>query len=273
MSEKKTIDKGRVKAAFSRQAPVYEEHAALQKESAERLDFNLSLVETSPKTVLDVGSGTGFLTALAAKRWPDAHLFGCDLSHAMNCVSSEKLASVGCDFVTGDAEGLPFADGSFDLVTSNLAYQWVNSFPKAFKEVMRVLRPGGEFIFATFGRRTLQELRESYADACNALAEAEPDYFHFFPAVHQLGDGLAKLGFENALVNVDRLKEFYPGPRELLRSLKNIGAGNAVSGSSAKGASKKLFHRMEEAYRDKFSHGDDIYATYEILFARGTKRS
>jgi malonyl-CoA O-methyltransferase len=272
LSEKKIINKDRVKAAFSRQASVYEEHAALQKESAERLDFNLSLVEPSPKAVLDVGSGTGFLTAMAAKRWPDAHLFGCDLSHAMNCVSSEKLGAAGCSFVTGDAEELPFADGSFDLVTSNLAYQWVNSFPKAFKEVMRVLRPGGEFIFATFGRRTLQELREAYTDACNALGEAEPDNFHFFPAVHQLGDGLGKLGFENPLVSVDRLKEYHPGPRELLKSLKNIGAGNAVSSGSAKQSSKKLFQRMEEAYRDKFSHGEDIYATFEILFAKGTKK-
>ena len=79
MSQKKIIDKARVQEAFSRQARVYEEHAALQKESAERLDFNLSLVETPPKAVLDVGSGTGFLTALAADRWPDAHLFGCGL--------------------------------------------------------------------------------------------------------------------------------------------------------------------------------------------------
>lgn len=273
MSTKKTIDKNRVREAFSRQASVYEEHAALQKESAQRLDFNLSLLETSPKKVLDVGSGTGFLTAMAAKRWPQAQLIGCDLSHAMNCVSSEKLLSSRCSFITGDAEVLPFAEGSFDLVTSNLAYQWVNSFPKAFKEVMRVLRPGGEFIFATFGRRTLQELRESYTDACNTLGETEPDHFHFFPAVHQLGDGLGKIGFENALVSVDRIKEYHRGPRELLRSLKNIGAGNAVSTGSARKSSKKFFHLMEEAYRAKFSEGDDVYATYEILFARGTKKS
>lgn len=272
MSTKKTIDKGRVREAFSRQASVYEEHAALQKESAQRLDFNLSLVETSPKRVLDVGSGTGFLTSMAARRWPDAQLIGCDLSHAMNCVSSEKFSTAQYSFVTGDAEELPFAEGSFDLVTSNLAYQWVNSFPKAFKEVMRVLRPGGEFIFATFGRRTLQELRESYEDACNALGEAEPDHFHLFPAVHQLGDGLAKIGFENALVSVDRIKEYHPGPRELMRSLKNIGAGNAVSTGSARKSSKKFFRLMEETYRDKFSHGDDIYATYEILFAKGSKK-
>lgn len=273
MSAKKNIDKGRVREAFSRQASVYEEHAGLQKESAERLDFNLSLVELSPKSVLDVGSGTGFLTSLAANRWPDAKITGCDLSHAMNCVSGNKLKSEKCDFVTGDAEELPFAEGSFDLVISNLAYQWVNSFPKAFKEVMRVLRPGGEFIFATFGRRTLQELRESYTDACSALGEPEPDYFHYFPAVHQLGDGLAKLGFENALVNVDRLKEYHKGTRELLKSLKNIGAGNAISDGGAKGGSKRLFKKADEIYRDKFSDGEDIYATYEILFARGTKKS
>jgi malonyl-CoA O-methyltransferase len=268
----KGIDKKRVRRAFSRQAGLYEQSADLQRESAERLDFTLSLGEAAPGMVLDIGSGTGFLTSLAAKRWPDAQIFCCDMAHGMNLVAREKLEGCNARVLTGDAEELPYRDNSFDMVISNLAYQWVNSFPKAFREVMRTLRPGGEFVLATFGRRTLQELREAYTEAYLDLKGAEPRHFHRFPAVHHLGDGLAKLGFEDATVNVDRIREFYSTPVELLRSLKNIGAGNAVNDPSTGAASRKVLRRMEEIYSRRFSEGGEIYATFEILFARGVKK-
>jgi ubiquinone/menaquinone biosynthesis C-methylase UbiE len=45
--------------------------------------------------------------------------------------------------VHGDAMGLPFPDGTFDIVTSSLAMHHVGDTPKAFREMMRVLKPGG----------------------------------------------------------------------------------------------------------------------------------
>jgi malonyl-CoA O-methyltransferase len=269
---KKQIDKERVKRAFSRQAGKYQHEALVQKESAERLDFTLSLMESQPKKILDIGSGTGFLTALAADRWKDADIFCCDMAHGMNLVAKGNLASDRVSLSTGDAEALPYGDKSFDLVISNLAFQWVNSLPKAFREVQRVLVEGGEFVFATFGRRTLQEMRESYEEAYAEIKGEKPKHLHQFPAVHELGDGLAKLGFQDSMVTVDRLKDHFPDAFQLLKSLKSIGADNASPSAGSGLGSKRVLERMKAIYSEKFSDDDGIYATYEILFSRGVKK-
>jgi len=271
VTEKK-IDKQRVKRAFSRQADRYHQEALVQKESAERLDFTLSLMETCPKRILDIGSGTGFLTTLAGRRWKEADIFCCDMAHGMNLFAREALDRERVSHITGDAEHLPCADGSFDLVISNLAFQWVNSLPCALREALRVLDDGGEFVFATLGRRTLQELREAYMDAYAEIKGEAPRRLHQFPAVHELGDGLAKLGFQDALVNVDRLREHYVDAFHLLKSLKSIGADNASPSAGSGLGSRKVLERMNQIYREKFSDDKGVYATWEILFARGVKR-
>ena len=146
-SEKSSIDKKRIKKAFSKKAIAYHQTALVQRESAERLDFNLSLSEKKPDIVLDLGSGTGMLTGLVADRWKDADIFCCDIAHGMNLEARNNLATSRVNVLTGDAEELPYKDASFDMVVSNLAFQWVTSLPKLFKEVKRVLKDGGEFIY------------------------------------------------------------------------------------------------------------------------------
>jgi len=269
---KKIISKQKVKKAFSRQASVYDQHALLQKESAKRLDFILSLVEKQPESLLDIGSGTGFITARALSRWDKAIINCCDIAHGMNIVAASKFDSDRVSFITGDAEALPYKDGSFDMIISNLAYQWVNSMAGAFKEVKRVLKNEGQLIFSTFGHRSLQELRDAYSEAFREIKGNDPEHFHFFPTIHQLGDGFSRIGFEDVTVNADRIKKLYKNPRELLGNLKDIGAGNAV-GSKEKGlGSRRVIKRMEEIYNEKFSHKEGIYATFEILFVRAVKR-
>lgn len=268
----KIIDKKRVKKAFSTQAGMYNKEAHLQKESAERLDFTLSLMKFKPKRILDIGSGTGFATSLAAKRWEEAEIVCCDMAHNMNLVARENINLERVGFTTGDAESLPFKDGSFDLVISNLAFQWVNSLPRAFKEVLRVLEDGGEFIFSTFGWRTLQELREAYSEAYLEIKGEKPEHLHQFPAVHYIGDGLAKLGFEDAIVNVDRIKEVYGDAFALIKNMKEIGASNAFRSDKSSLGNRQVLERMKELYQKKFPMENGIYATYEILFARGVKR-
>jgi SAM-dependent methyltransferase len=59
---------------------------------------------------------------------------------------------------------LPFPDGTFDLVISSTSMHWVNQLPKLFKEIRRVLKPDGCFMFAMIGGTTLPELR---AASCN----------------------------------------------------------------------------------------------------------
>jgi len=264
--------KKRIRRAFSSKALDYNRLALVQRESAERLDFNLSLLEMAPATILDVGSGTGFLTNLAAKRWKEAKIVCCDIAHGMNLVAKESVDLKRVSLTTGDADELPYGDESFDMIISNLSYQWASSLAKAFREVMRVLKPGGEFLLATFGRRTLQELREAYSEAYSEIKGEEPEHLHPFLAIHELGDGMAKLGFHDTIMSADRLVDYYENPFSLLRTLKGIGAGNAFRSADMGLGSRRVLERMYEIYRERYSRGEEVFATFEILFARGVKK-
>ena len=67
-----------------------------------------------------------------------------------------------------EEQGLPFEDGTFDLVMSSLSMHWVNDLPLLLKRVKSVLKPDGAFVASMFGGNTLRELRY-----CFYLAEQE----------------------------------------------------------------------------------------------------
>lgn len=108
-------------------------------------------VEKTPERILDIGCGTGAATLFLAREFPRARVRGLDLSPAM---ISRATAKIGLDpearvaFRQGDSSSLPWPDESFDLIT-------LVNMPIFFREISRVLRPGGSVIvIATLGDRT-----------------------------------------------------------------------------------------------------------------------
>lgn len=105
--------------------------------------LDLVIPEGGPYDTLDVGSGTGFLALELAARGHRAT--GIDFAPAMVARAREKAAALGraVRFDQGDAEHLPYADDSFDLVISRHVL-WTLPHPEAaLDEWLRVLRPGG----------------------------------------------------------------------------------------------------------------------------------
>jgi ubiquinone/menaquinone biosynthesis C-methylase UbiE len=99
-----------------------------------------------PKRILEIGTGTGSGAAILKATFPDAEITGVDLSPEMVRIAQAKVD--GVTFEPADASRLPFADGSFDLVTQN-------NVPVYFGEIARVLAPGGRALIAsTFGPAT-----------------------------------------------------------------------------------------------------------------------
>ena len=107
-------------------------------------------------TGLDVGCGSGALTIACAKRNPKAQMLGCDIwSGAYRAVYTKKrceenAAAEGVSnvrFTEGNAVHLPFADESFDAVTSNYVYHNIagQDKQKLLLETLRVLKKGGSF--------------------------------------------------------------------------------------------------------------------------------
>ena len=96
-------------------------------------------------SVLDVGCGTGEITARLAEKFPHASFLGIDLEEAHLARAAQRCASFGSRvrFEKADALALPYADATFDLVVSRHVIQAIPDAARALSEMRRVLRPGG----------------------------------------------------------------------------------------------------------------------------------
>ncbi|HCL83705.1 MAG TPA: hypothetical protein DIC22_07010 [Chitinophagaceae bacterium] len=117
------------------------------------LEFLPYLGSPNVQSVLEISSGTGRLTRHLRKYFPlTTRLIASDISSDMLQVAREQLKDPSIEFQIADAQQLPFADGSFDLVVCQHGLMFLPDKLKGFKEVFRVLKPGGRFIFATWDR-------------------------------------------------------------------------------------------------------------------------
>jgi SAM-dependent methyltransferase len=105
------------------------------------------------QTLLDVGTGPGLLPILVARRFPNAHIIGIDLSEKMVDIARKKAAGVAnVEFRVMNAAALAFADNSLDMVISTGSMHHWKRPVAVFDEIYRCLRPGAEaWIYDGYG--------------------------------------------------------------------------------------------------------------------------
>jgi arsenite methyltransferase len=113
--------------------------------------FSLGRLERGER-VLDLGSGAGTDSLVAAQMVGETgHVTGIDMTPEMLArarASAAEMGAANVEFVEGEAEWLPFADGSFDVVISNGVIDLIPDKDAVFAEIFRVLTPGGRIQIA-----------------------------------------------------------------------------------------------------------------------------
>lgn len=141
MKNKKELSK----QAFNQQAATYDQD--IKGAHARKLYPHMlqEIIHIYGQDVLDLGCGTAELMSQVISEDSSRHMTGLDLSEEMLKIAKDKLG-LKASFVLGDAENLPFADESFDLVYCNDSFHHYPHPQAVLLEMNRVLKPGGTLL-------------------------------------------------------------------------------------------------------------------------------
>jgi len=268
-----------VKERFSNAAPRYDREAGLQEDVAlELMDFMKRA--RAPKDfprgmehprVLDIGCGTGRLMIKMREALRGVPVFGLDIALPMlkGAALRPGLWESAHGFVNSDCAALPFRDRTFELIVSNLAYQWVMGIERAFSEATRVLGRGGAFAFSTLGPKTLYELSSSLAGAGYG---GERFTITPFAKTGEIEKALKRAGLYIMDIKEMTMVRSYESPLHLLKILKNTGA-TARGRIYGKGLSGGTFLRKAmNIYEKKFPAKEGgVRATYDVILVAAKK--
>ena len=148
--------KSEIRDMFNKIAPRYDLLNHLLSLNLDRLwrrRMVKLVAKSEPNDLLDVASGTGDVAINAALKI-DGSVIGLDLSEEMVRYAEYKIEQRGLsskiDMMVGDAEQLPFDEGSFDAVTASFGVRNFGDLPKGLSEMCRVLRAGGRCFIMEF---------------------------------------------------------------------------------------------------------------------------
>jgi malonyl-CoA O-methyltransferase len=247
--------------SFSRSATRYDAAADVQQQAGDELLQAIKLLvpnDFTPQRIVDVGCGTGFFARDIVECFRPSHYVGVDLAQGMLDVAARNNSDVKvANWQCGDAENLPLADQSVDIIYANFSLQWCENLPALMESFHRVLKPGGYCCFTSLGKSTLHELRHAWSqvDSLNHVNQFHDETL-WSTAIEQ--QGFIPLNRYNSTVIA-----YFESVSLALHSFKNIGA-NIVAGEQRTSLTgKRRFALFCEAY-EHFRDAQGIPVTYDI---------
>jgi NADH dehydrogenase [ubiquinone] 1 alpha subcomplex assembly factor 5 len=244
----------------NRAARNIQNHNFLLSEVASRLVERLNDMSRNFENILNIGGSE--VSHLLASKDDIKMLVNQDISiNMVNMASGLKIVA--------DSENIPFANGTFDLVTSNLSLHSANDLPGALVQILKLLKPDGLFVASLYGAETLHELRVAAAEAEMAEYAGMSPRIAPFADVKTLGHLTQRIGFELPVADSETIKVSYNNALELMHDLRGMGEANALF-RQGRPIGKKLLHNINKIYTEKFGDGEGgIIATFDIVVITG----
>ena len=258
-----------IQRQFDRAASHFEQADFVHAVTRDGLVSRLEPLLIDGYTILDLGSATGTTGRQLRRRFRRAHIVSLDISRAMLEQARRRKSLLSkSSFVLADAEMLPFASGTFDLVVANQLLPWIADPGAVFREVARVLGKGGVFAFATLGPDSLREIAGAWAEVDAG------EHVNRFPDMHDIGDSLVNAGLADPVLDVDRLAVTYENPEKLFVDLTRAGARNALAGRHRGLTGRRRFQAMKQALDQSGGEGQillDLELVYGHCWGTGPK--
>lgn len=251
------VNKRAVAQSFSRAASQYDQVAQLQMQVGSQLLAMIDRQAAHP-VALDIGCGTGNLTQHLQPLCTS--LIALDFAPGMLQFARAHHGDCIQHFICADADALPFARNSLDLVFSNFALQWCEALPVLLQNLFASMRPGGQLVFSIPGAKTLWELQQSWQ-------QADPFHRHvneFMPA-ETVRTALQNAGFQINAVDVDPVVMRYNSVRELTHELKTLGAHIVNGERNRQLTGKRAVTAMLQAYERLRSVDGTLPATWNVI--------
>jgi malonyl-CoA O-methyltransferase len=259
------VDKQLMALHFSRHAADYDSVTRVQQAMGERL-WAMADVQRA-EDVLELGCGTGNLTARICRAQPNVQITAVDIAAGMLDQARAKLVGeAAVDFVYADAEAFAGdnADGRWDLIISNAAAQWFAHLAGTIHTLGGALTADGMLAISVLGDGTFCELRKSFE-----LAGGAPDRrVQALPSAAELKAAVAAAGLDVSLEE-RRTVEYYADVRSFLRTVQLTGAASAMAERVP--LRRDVLRRMMEAYTVNFATQKGIPATYHELYVVGRR--
>ncbi|MFO1413782.1 MAG: class I SAM-dependent methyltransferase [Burkholderiales bacterium] len=189
-------------AVFAGSIPqFYDRHLVPLIFASYAADLAARVRDREPARVLEVAAGTGAVTReLARVLAPGTRIVATDLNRPMLDHARTTIRDRAIEWRQADAQALPFADGSFDVVTCQFGAMFFPDRARAYAEARRVLRPGGTFLFSVWDRIDDNEFAHVVTESLAPLFPAAPPRFlarlpHGYHDVAALRRDVARGGF------------------------------------------------------------------------------
>jgi NADH dehydrogenase [ubiquinone] 1 alpha subcomplex assembly factor 5 len=235
------FDRRAVRANRERAARNWGAADFLIREAAERLADRLDDVKRKFPLALDLGCRGGVLARVLQGRGGIETLIEMDSAFGF-ARTAPGLA------IVAEAEALPFAPASFDLILSVLDLHAANDLPGALLQLRQALKADGLLLASLFAGETLLELRRAWMEA--ELAEEGGAGIRVAPFAdpRELGGLLQRAGFALPVVDSDTIEATYPDALALMRELRAMGESNAAAERPRRFTRRATLARAVERY-------------------------